>query len=176
MALFQNVGKHCSHPGCNLKDFLPFTCDTCSKCFCLEHRTYEAHECTAGCRKQLGRVVLTCPLCQEDVAPKPNETPDAAMAAHVARGCVYGDAAFAVQKKRKEQKKKNTCRHKGCKAKLHDYDRFDCNTCGRGFCVAHRMRDVHKCAKFLRRKQSRVCRPVTSSAGAAAIARARAVY
>ena len=42
---FSNLGKHCACSDCNLKDFLPFTCDMCDKDFCLEHRTYEAHKC-----------------------------------------------------------------------------------------------------------------------------------
>ncbi|KAG7462219.1 AN1-type zinc finger protein 1 [Solea senegalensis] len=40
-----DVGKHCRIDSCNLKDFLPFVCDSCSGVFCLEHRSREAHSC-----------------------------------------------------------------------------------------------------------------------------------
>ncbi|XP_028288881.1 AN1-type zinc finger protein 1 [Parambassis ranga] len=41
-----DIGKHCKIDSCNLKDFLPFVCDSCSGVFCLEHRSREAHSCT----------------------------------------------------------------------------------------------------------------------------------
>ncbi|XP_026220106.1 AN1-type zinc finger protein 1 [Anabas testudineus] len=40
-----DIGKHCQIESCNLKDFLPFVCDSCSGVFCLEHRSREAHSC-----------------------------------------------------------------------------------------------------------------------------------
>ena len=42
---FSNLGRHCACPDCNLRDFLPFECNLCKKSFCLNHRTYESHEC-----------------------------------------------------------------------------------------------------------------------------------
>lgn len=39
------IGKHCQVDSCNLKDFLPFVCDSCSGVYCLEHRSREAHSC-----------------------------------------------------------------------------------------------------------------------------------
>lgn len=44
MTEFYNLGAHCYK--CKTKDFLPFKCDLCNHVFCLEHRTYEAHNCT----------------------------------------------------------------------------------------------------------------------------------
>ncbi|XP_023275798.1 AN1-type zinc finger protein 1 isoform X2 [Seriola lalandi dorsalis] len=40
-----DIGKHCQIDSCNIKDFLPFVCDSCSGVFCLEHRSREAHSC-----------------------------------------------------------------------------------------------------------------------------------
>ncbi|XP_054893618.1 AN1-type zinc finger protein 1 isoform X2 [Poeciliopsis prolifica] len=40
-----DIGKHCQVDSCNLKDFLPFVCDSCSGVYCLEHRSREAHSC-----------------------------------------------------------------------------------------------------------------------------------
>ncbi|XP_028290428.1 AN1-type zinc finger protein 1 [Gouania willdenowi] len=40
-----DIGKHCQVESCNIKDYLPFVCDSCSGLFCLEHRSREAHSC-----------------------------------------------------------------------------------------------------------------------------------
>ncbi|MEQ2246602.1 AN1-type zinc finger protein 1 [Ilyodon furcidens] len=40
-----DIGKHCQVDSCNLKDFLPFVCDSCSGVYCFEHRSREAHSC-----------------------------------------------------------------------------------------------------------------------------------
>ncbi|XP_017261939.1 AN1-type zinc finger protein 1 isoform X1 [Kryptolebias marmoratus] len=40
-----DIGKHCQVDSCNLKDFLPFVCDSCSGVYCLEHRSREGHSC-----------------------------------------------------------------------------------------------------------------------------------
>ena len=97
---------------------------------------------------------MTCPLCNEIVAAKPNQSNDEAMALHVQHGCVKGDQGKEVQLGRKAKRKKNRCEHKGCKIKLHGYDSFDCSSCGRHFCVSHRMKIDHKCKKYTRRLHS----------------------
>ncbi|KAM6900174.1 AN1-type zinc finger protein 1 [Xenentodon cancila] len=40
-----DIGKHCQVESCNLKDFLPFVCDSCGGVYCLEHRSRGAHSC-----------------------------------------------------------------------------------------------------------------------------------
>ena len=52
----------CAYPLCSLIDFLSFECDCCGQTFCLEHRTYRAHECKMSASKDT--VAITCPLCQ----------------------------------------------------------------------------------------------------------------
>lgn len=42
-----DVGKHCAISTCKLLDFLPFVCSQCGNTFCLEHRSFEAHNCTS---------------------------------------------------------------------------------------------------------------------------------
>ena len=157
MAQFSHIGKHCAAAGCNRQDFLPFSCDSCGHNFCLEHRTYKSHSCVAGCKKQLGRVVMTCPLCHENIAAKPHQTDDEAMSLHVQHSCIKGDEGREVRQKLKAARKRNRCQHKGCKTKLHGYDSFDCSSCGRHFCVSHRMKDDHKCKKYTRRLHARAC-------------------
>nr|XP_020442064.1 AN1-type zinc finger protein 1 [Monopterus albus] len=52
-----DIGKHCQFDSCNLKDFLPFVCDSCSGVFCLEHRSREAHSCSEELIKRESRTV-----------------------------------------------------------------------------------------------------------------------
>ena len=40
---FSDLGKHCAK--CNYIDYLPFLCTQCNKYYCLEHRSYDEHEC-----------------------------------------------------------------------------------------------------------------------------------
>lgn len=54
--------SRCAYPLCSLIDFLPFECDCCGQIYCLEHRTYRAHECTKSASKDT--VAIVCPLCQ----------------------------------------------------------------------------------------------------------------
>lgn len=173
MALFSNIGNHCAAVGCKRQDFLPFSCDSCGQHFCLEHRTYESHNCEAGCKKQLGRVSMTCPLCNEFVVAKPNQSNDEAMAMHVQQLCVKGDARKEVKRRRKAERKKNRCQKKGCKVKLHGYDSFDCSSCGRHFCVSHRMKADHNCKKYTRRLHANAHAPSCGGAHAAISSMAR---
>ena len=50
LALSQHVlaGQHCSEAACKALDFLPFKCASCSRVFCLEHRSLSAHKCHAS--------------------------------------------------------------------------------------------------------------------------------
>jgi len=38
-------GTECNYPDCQIKDFLPFTCDLCGHVYCLDHRSRYAHNC-----------------------------------------------------------------------------------------------------------------------------------
>jgi hypothetical protein len=94
---FPELVHACSHRGCSEKnDFLPFTCDGCSKKFCLEHHRHEAHGCHGIhiCHLRWASVVITtlltyvyfpsakprddkyvpvCPLCMQAIAVKPGD-------------------------------------------------------------------------------------------------------
>lgn len=61
MALFSDLGSHCSFKECKQRDFLPFKCEMCKRDFCLEHRTYESHFCPY---KRVNASALICPKCQ----------------------------------------------------------------------------------------------------------------
>ncbi|KAM9333795.1 AN1-type zinc finger protein 1 isoform 5-T5 [Pholidichthys leucotaenia] len=52
-----DIGKHCQVDSCNLKDFLPFVCDSCGGVFCLEHRSRDAHSCSEASVKRESHTV-----------------------------------------------------------------------------------------------------------------------
>ena len=42
---FSDLGSHCEYENCGKQDYLPFKCDLCLKTFCLEHKSYDSHQC-----------------------------------------------------------------------------------------------------------------------------------
>jgi predicted nucleic acid binding AN1-type Zn finger protein len=68
---FDDIGGHCEHEGCNRHDFLPFTCDACDKKHCLEHHTYDGHDCAEGRKRNV--VVPRCPDCDQTLYAFINE-------------------------------------------------------------------------------------------------------
>ncbi|EDO37071.1 predicted protein [Nematostella vectensis] len=68
MAELPALGDHCEVLSCKLLDFLPFICSDCTKTFCKDHRTKDAHSCPSldnneGCtEKEL--LPVKCEHCQ----------------------------------------------------------------------------------------------------------------
>ena len=82
-----DVGKHCAISTCKLlgityllneerqsrlsfhADFLPFVCSQCGNTFCLEHRSFEAHNCTSTkveeVQHEIGAFFFACNGCQK---------------------------------------------------------------------------------------------------------------
>ncbi|KAM6908463.1 AN1-type zinc finger protein 1 [Lycodopsis pacificus] len=52
-----DIGKHCQIDSCSQNDFLPFVCELCSGVFCLDHRSREAHSCSAEPVKRVSQTV-----------------------------------------------------------------------------------------------------------------------
>ncbi|KAK9527643.1 hypothetical protein VZT92_014187 [Zoarces viviparus] len=52
-----DIGKHCQINSCSQNDFLPFVCELCSGVFCLDHRSREAHSCSAEPVKRVSQTV-----------------------------------------------------------------------------------------------------------------------
>jgi predicted nucleic acid binding AN1-type Zn finger protein len=42
---FSDLGAHCFK--CNKQDYLPFKCNKCFKFFCLEHKSFDSHNCSS---------------------------------------------------------------------------------------------------------------------------------
>lgn len=134
---FPDLGEQCSLPSCRQLDFLPFTCNACSKVFCRLHEKYDSHNCPEGRKKD--KVVPTCPMCSRPVPLQPGDKPDDAVMRHIDNKC---DSQAA--KLKTEQRRANKCNYKGCKTGT-DSVRVTCERCHLPFCLSHRHIMDHKC-------------------------------
>ncbi|KDO32734.1 hypothetical protein SPRG_02432 [Saprolegnia parasitica CBS 223.65] len=150
-----DVGEHCSNPGCNQKDFLPFACDCCNGIFCLEHRTYDAHACAHAGAKDAR--AITCPLC---------------------RATIPLTGAMDVDEYEEKKKPKERCAADSCREVLTASNTVQCNSCRKKVCLRHRFETDHQCprratpparpASMQQRMGSSVSRLVQSAKTAAA--------
>ncbi len=115
------VGKHCQMEYCNQLDFLPFFCQSCSKTFCLDHRSESSHKCSnEGAWAERRRQAL--------------------LAKHSAgEGKQMRD--FVSQK---------PCADPKCKTVIGTSltTGVHCSTCNRDYCLKHRLREDHNCANL----------------------------
>ncbi|KAL3085234.1 hypothetical protein niasHS_010303 [Heterodera schachtii] len=136
MAEFPDSGKHCSVPDCRQLDYLPITCDACSRILCKQHRTYDAHSCTESYKKNVQFPI--CPLCQQTVPIKRGEKPDLRVNEHIERDC------------RSELAKKGRwapkCGVKNCFRR--ELVPMVCKDCAVHFCLSHRHQSDHQCPKM----------------------------
>lgn len=114
------VGKHCQYEYCNQLDFLPFYCQSCSKTFCLDHRTETAHKC-------------------------PNEGAWAARRrqAQLNRPSIGGASGKTLRDKTHEK----PCASSDCKTMVGTSltPGVHCQTCKRDYCLKHRLGEDHDC-------------------------------
>jgi len=131
MDLLTTTAKHCSLPECNDLDFLPFTCDKCSKVFCKLHRQYANHNCYY--REEAVNVLPTCPICLQKISVGAKESPDEVMDLHIRSGC-QRSVLSAI-------KKEPRCGYPKCKKPQF----IQCKKCHFKFCPKHRFPDQHNC-------------------------------
>ncbi|KAL2630013.1 hypothetical protein R1flu_014699 [Riccia fluitans] len=128
---FPNLGAHCAEEYCHQLDFLPFKCDSCLKVYCLEHRSYKAHDCSKVDIKD--KVVLICPTCEGTVKK------------------VYGESEETTLKQHSEDgtcsrpTRKPRCPVKGCREQLKFSNTYHCKSCGSNTCLRHRFAADHAC-------------------------------
>jgi hypothetical protein len=143
---FSNLGKHCEHPRCHQLDFLPFKCDGCTKTYCLDHRTYDAHTCPKTL--VVDKKVPTCPLCDAIISIPKGGDINAAVDQHITSGCKPPE---------KEKIYKNKCTVKGCKQ--CELIPINCKQCRQIFCLKHRSPLDHKCSVKLAPEPSKLIGP-----------------
>ncbi|KAL6141429.1 hypothetical protein ACLB2K_059717 [Fragaria x ananassa] len=132
---FPDLGKHCSVVECQQIDFLPFTCDSCFKVFCLEHRSYIKHNCPKGDRQNV--TVVICPLCAKGVHLIPDEDANITWERHVNTDCDPSNYEKATKKKK--------CPVPGCREVLTFSNTIKCRDCMADHCLKHRFGPDHKC-------------------------------
>lgn len=105
--------------------------------FCLEHRTYTAHSCTAA--EGRNSTIIVCPLCAKAVKLPPGSDVHAVFEAHTREGACDPTNYDKVHKRPK-------CPAAGCKEKLSFSNTYECKTCLLRVCLKHRHGDDHGCA------------------------------
>ncbi|KAK7469283.1 hypothetical protein VKT23_003767 [Stygiomarasmius scandens] len=131
------IGKQCSHPSCQLIDFLPFKCQHCADSFCQEHFMVSAHSCPKYDETKHNRIAPNCPLCNEPVAIKVGQDPNARMEEHFNKEC-------SVMLGRAVKKSTPTCARAKCGKVL--FSPIRCDKCQKQFCPTHRFPSDHSCS------------------------------
>jgi predicted nucleic acid binding AN1-type Zn finger protein len=130
------IGAHCNHPGCGQNDFLPFKCDCCNRVFCLDHRTYSAHNCPRSEGKETQ--VIVCPICAKSIRLVGGRDVHEAFEEHCRTRCDPTNYSRVHGKKAR-------CPVKGCKVILTDISSYICKKCGQKVCLGHRLDSDHSC-------------------------------
>ncbi|KAF9077765.1 hypothetical protein BDP27DRAFT_1208694 [Rhodocollybia butyracea] len=130
------IGQQCTHPTCNLVDFLPFKCQHCQKPFCQDHYKVTGHSCPNYDESKHNRIAPSCPLCNEPVSFRPGEDPNIRMEDHFAKEC-------SVMTGHKAQKSKPICAHRKCTKVL--FAPIRCDKCRQDYCPSHRFPADHMC-------------------------------
>jgi len=131
---FPNLGSHCEIKDCKLLDFLPFTCDGCRKTYCLEHRSYSGHKCSAS---PVDVTLPQCPLCSQYLNVKPNEDLNGRVEEHIVKGC--------PSEPKQATNLHNPCSQKGCKNR--EVVPLFCKLCLKNYCFSHRLQLDHTCTQ-----------------------------
>ena len=127
------LGKHCEHDNCNQRDFLPFSCDYCSKNLCLDHRYYSAHSCLGAQSKDM--TSIDCPLCSISVKFPKSKNVDEVWQDHYLTSC----------KQSSEQKVVHRCFEASCQRVLGPSNLLTCGKCKQSVCLSHRVPEDHHC-------------------------------
>lgn len=115
----ESIGRHCQLEYCGQLDFLPFKCGSCQKTFCLEHRSETAHKC--------------------------------ARAGEWARRDGFDNNAKSTPIEKPTIHNSDQCYHVACKTLINTMKDpgVRCPQCQRQYCLKHRLREQHDCAKVV---------------------------
>ncbi|CAI5470232.1 unnamed protein product [Closterium sp. Yama58-4] len=137
----------------NLLDFLPFKCDACHQPFCLDHRSYGAHECPDVHIKDV--TVAVCPKCSSSFRTSRFEDAERALARHMG-----GSDCQAASAERRTK-----CPVRGCRQRLTTSNRAKCRSCAEDHCLQHRLASDHHCAHRATSSATRPTRAEGKGAG-----------
>ncbi|DAZ97894.1 TPA: hypothetical protein N0F65_012157 [Lagenidium giganteum] len=145
-----DVGEHCYVAQCNQVDFLPFTCDCCDKVYCLEHRSYDAHECPSAGSKD--RRVIKCPVCGDHFHWTSDQDVNEVWEAH-ARSNQCTNERLQAMRAAKKKKKKARCAADRCREVLLSSNTYHCTACNQDVCLKHRFEDDHNCQEVRKNRR-----------------------
>ncbi|KAL3475290.1 hypothetical protein BJX99DRAFT_229967 [Aspergillus californicus] len=115
----ESIGRHCQYEYCNQLDFLPFRCESCRGTYCLNHRTETTHHCPkAG-----------------EWARRQNATNQTTTGPATQKPTIYNS---------------QQCADLSCKTLINTLKdpAVRCPECRREYCLKHRLREEHDCAKI----------------------------
>lgn len=150
-----DLGAHCAF--CNRHDFLPFKCDDCGLCFCLEHKDGLKHECSKvyvhdegkkdseeSMNANLGSLSFENINIESDsYCSTSTDQNDLNSSAKNRSGECFKRCKSA---KKKKKRKKNKCKFRGCKCQTAVF--FPCKCCGKNYCIGHLQQEAHKCSSL----------------------------
>ena len=112
------IGSHCQYAYCNQLDFLPFRCQSCTKTFCLDHRTEDGHKCA---------------------------NPGAWAARK--REAELAKPSAGEGRRMRDLVSQKPCADDGCKTVVGTslVPGVHCANCNRDYCLKHRLREDHDC-------------------------------
>ena len=115
------IGSHCQYTYCNQLDFLPFRCESCKGTYCLDHRTESGHKCPRAGEWAAARRKL-------------NRATQGSSSSE-------GKPTLATG---------TQCSETSCKTYINTLNAVGvcCQSCNRQYCLKHRMREDHDCAKL----------------------------
>eukprot|EP01100_Stratorugosa_tubuloviscum_P013586 TRINITY_DN689_c1_g1_i1.p1 TRINITY_DN689_c1_g1~~TRINITY_DN689_c1_g1_i1.p1 ORF type:complete len:183 (-),score=67.87 TRINITY_DN689_c1_g1_i1:146-694(-) len=138
---FPNLGKHCEFEECQQLDFLPFKCNCCKKNFCLEHRTFESHNCKIWKEEQEKQKPLICPLCGDPIPSQliKGKDKDSIMNEHIETKCRVTCTTTTTTTTNKQ-----SCQFLRCK-QSSSLAFVQCRFCSKQYCLKHRFEQDHNC-------------------------------
>jgi len=142
---FSGIGKHCTLPQCNKRDFLPFSCDFCNCTYCNDHWTRDKHNCIQGDPTETTNVMPSCPVCNRFVFVPAGQSADQRVNLHINSQCKLYLLETTEAAVRQRQHERLRCDHAGCKNK-NNYETVRCKHCHQQYCLTHRTIDAHDCA------------------------------
>ncbi|KAI4775243.1 hypothetical protein E4T44_01405 [Aureobasidium sp. EXF-8845] len=114
------IGAHCQMAFCHQLDFLPFKCESCKGKYCLDHRSETAHSCSNAGAWARARAA------QQRSTYTPSPKPS--VLTH-----------------------ESQCSDPSCKTLINTalVPGVECDSCNRSYCLKHRLRESHDCAKLV---------------------------
>jgi predicted nucleic acid binding AN1-type Zn finger protein len=122
-------------------DFLPFQCDACNKWYCLDHRMYDSHGCSAAAGRD--RRVIACPVCLVRVHVEPSDDVHEVFDRHFASG----ECDPSKRKLDGASRARASCAVPTCRTVLGPSNRFVCPECHLELCLEHRLPFSHGCGE-----------------------------